>query len=150
MPNSSRQNFCSDSRECFYYIAGKTIVGMYIKTIMPFLFLYRFYTSPVCRGTIYCLNYLSELKWFWKLMLSPTTQSISFCVSSPCFIWCCRITNAVRACLCVQDALLLLQHHQTALTHALNRINDVSFLNPHKTFKTILMCTRGATLYPLS
>lgn len=92
---------------------------MYIKTIMPFLFLYRFYTSPVCRGTIYCLNYLSELKLFWKLMLSPTTQLITFCVSSPCSIWCCVLhvafTDAVCACLCVQDALLLLQHHKTAL-----------------------------------
>lgn len=43
-------------------LGSKTDVELYIQTIMPFLFLYRFYTSPVCRGAIYCLNYLSELK----------------------------------------------------------------------------------------
>lgn len=74
---------------------------MYIKTIMPFLFLYRFYTSPVCRGTIYCLNYLSELKLFWKLMLSPTTQLIAFCVLSLFHLVMCTTCRIYGRCVCM-------------------------------------------------
>lgn len=55
------------ARHVFIYLfEGGTETMMYIETIMPFLFLYRFYTSPVCWGTIYCLNYLSEWKFTSK------------------------------------------------------------------------------------
>lgn len=48
-----------------------------LKTTLPFLFLYRFYTSPVCWGTIYCLNYLSELKMFWETNVKSNDPSLS-------------------------------------------------------------------------
>lgn len=92
---------------------------MYIKTIIPFLFLYRFYTSPVCRG-----NYLlSKLFIRIEIILKTNVKSnnsinLILCVLSLfrlVMYTTCRITDAVCACLCVQDALLLLQLHKTAL-----------------------------------
>lgn len=145
--------FCLDSQECFYQVASATLVEMYIKTIMPFLFLYRFYTSPVCRGTIYCLNYLSELKWFWKLLSSPTTRWISFCASSPCLILASHHGRCVCMSVCVQDALLLLRRHKTAshvpLTESMTSLFSVHIrISTHGTIFCLLsrFCCRFSTM----
>lgn len=97
---------------------------------MPFLFLYRFYTSPVCRGTIYCLNYLSELKLFWKTNVKSNNCIYSHPVC-PLLVSSAGLSLTSRY-LCLSacaGCILAATAPKNPVTLALNWINHLIFLN---------------------